>query len=590
MIKGIIFDLDGVIVSTDAYHYRAWKSIADEEGIYFDEIINNRLRGVSRLQSLDYILEKASRRYTDSEKLALADKKNEIYVKSLKTLKQSDMLPTVFDTLKTLKQKGIKLAIGSSSKNTKIILDYLKITDMFDVIVDGNQITHSKPNPEVFTKAREALKLPCNEVLVVEDAEAGIDAANAAKIQSCGINGADKYDKCKFKLHKLEDLLTLVNDETVIELNHINKVYPNGFEAVHDFSLKIENNEFVVFVGPSGCGKSTMLRMIAGLEEITDGEFLLNGEYLNETDPKYRNIAMVFQNYALYPHLTVYKNIAFPLSNEPIPFKHYFSWKYRKKRKEEIKQKVLSAADIIGLSDKLDSYPRNLSGGQRQRVALGRAIVRNPKVFLLDEPLSNLDAKMRGQMRSEITALHKKLDVTFIYVTHDQVEAMTMGDKIVVMKDGYIQQVDNPDDLFFHPVNKFVAGFIGTPPMNFINAKIDKNKDLCFNGLTLKTSTKYKKKIDDIYKNKEVILGIRPKSICLPGNQDYVDQGIKINVDNCEHLGEDCLVYGIFNKSNERIIISTSILNRPDVKSEVSISFIEDLIYLFDKDTEKALY
>ncbi|MGN1278241.1 MAG: ABC transporter ATP-binding protein, partial [Candidatus Onthovivens sp.] len=218
-----------------------------------------------------------------------------------------------------------------------------------------------------------------------------------------------------------------------MKIENVKKIYPNGKEAVHNFNLEIKDNEFVIFVGPSGCGKSTMLRMIAGLEEISSGDLYIDGEIMNEVDPKDRNIAMVFQNYALYPHLTVRKNIAFPLTNKKIPLEYFFNINYRKNRKKEINEIVEEAAEIIGLKDRLDDYPKNLSGGQRQRVALGRAIVRKPKVFLMDEPLSNLDAKMRGQMRSEITNLHKKLNTIFIYVTHDQVEAMTMGDKIVVM-------------------------------------------------------------------------------------------------------------------------------------------------------------
>ena len=480
MIKGVIFDLDGVIVTTDNLHYLAWKKIADQEGIYFDREINNRLRGVSRMESLEIILERANKTYTDEEKLALATTKNDEYVLSLSSISKDDLLPGVLDTLLTLKEKGIKLAIGSSSKNTRIILKQLEIEEMFDVIVDGTMISKSKPDPEVFTKAKNLLKLDETEVLVVEDAEAGIDASNAAHIRSCGINGADKYEKSFYKLNKISDLLDIIfpsSSNTHIEIRNVKKVYPNGFEAVHDFNLDINNNEFVVFVGPSGCGKSTMLRMIAGLEEITDGDLIIDGEIVNDLDPKDRNIAMVFQNYALYPHLTVRKNIAFPLTNKNVPLKHFFDFKYRKQRRLDIKKQVEEAAEIIGLSDRLDSYPRNLSGGQRQRVALGRAIVRKPKVFLLDEPLSNLDAKMRGQMRTEITNLHKKLNTVFIYVTHDQIEAMTMGDKIVVMKDGYIQQISSPDDLFLHPVNKFVAGFIGTPPMNFVNARLNDKQD-----------------------------------------------------------------------------------------------------------------
>ena len=242
-----------------------------------------------------------------------------------------------------------------------------------------------------------------------------------------------------------------------LNLKDIYKVYPSGVVAVTDFSLDIEDKEFIVFVGPSGCGKSTTLRMIAGLEEISDGELYIDGKLMNNVQPKDRDIAMVFQNYALYPHMTVYDNMAFGL-------------KLRKKPKEEIDEKVRGAARILGLESYLQRKPKALSGGQRQRVALGRAIVREPKVFLLDEPLSNLDAKLRAQMRTEITKIHHRLATTFIYVTHDQVEAMTMGTRIVVMKDGYIQQVDAPQKLYDYPANLFVAGFIGTPQMNFFDA------------------------------------------------------------------------------------------------------------------------
>ncbi len=239
-----------------------------------------------------------------------------------------------------------------------------------------------------------------------------------------------------------------------VSLSHVYKVYPNGTKAVNDLNLDINDKEFIVFVGSSGCGKSTSLRMIAGLEEITAGVIRIGGEVVNDLGPSDRDTAMVFQNYSLYPHLTVYQNIAFPLRMMKLP-------------KAEIQEKVLSAAKILGLESLLDQKPDTLSGGQKQRVALGRAIVREPKVFLLDEPLSNLDAKLRTQMRAEITKLHKRLKTTFIYVTHDQVEAMTMGDRIVVMKDGYVQQIDTPTNLYRYPANKFVAGFIGSPPMNF---------------------------------------------------------------------------------------------------------------------------
>mgnify|MGYP001090221186 FL=1 len=266
-----------------------------------------------------------------------------------------------------------------------------------------------------------------------------------------------------------------------VKLEHIYKVYPNGTKAVSDFTMDIKDGEFIVFVGPSGCGKSTTLRMIAGLEEITDGELYINDKLMNDVIPMNRNIAMVFQNYALYPNLTVRQNIAFPLNiSKKIPFSKFFSLKYRKERKKEINEIVEEIAKKINLYEYLDRKPANLSGGQRQRVALGRSMVRNPSAFLLDEPLSNLDAKMRAQMRTEISTLHNDLQTIFIYVTHDQIEAMTMGTKIVVLKEGIIQQVASPKELFLHPINKFVAGFIGTPQMNFFKVKLIKEDNRYF--------------------------------------------------------------------------------------------------------------
>ena len=244
-----------------------------------------------------------------------------------------------------------------------------------------------------------------------------------------------------------------------LSLKHIYKVYDNNVKAVKDLNLNIKDKEFVVFVGPSGCGKSTTLRMIAGLEEISSGELRIDNKVVNNVEPKDRDIAMVFQNYALYPHMSVYENMAFGLKIKKLP-------------NEEIHKRIIEAAEVLGITEYLDRKPKAMSGGQRQRVALGRAIVRNPKVFLLDEPLSNLDAKLRTQMRAEILKLYKKLDTTFVYVTHDQVEAMTMGTKIVVMKDGILQQVDTPKNLYKYPNNKFVASFIGTPQMNFLNATL----------------------------------------------------------------------------------------------------------------------
>ena len=299
-----------------------------------------------------------------------------------------------------------------------------------------------------------------------------------------------------------------------LSLRGIYKRYPGGVVAVSDVNINIKDKEFIVLVGPSGCGKSTTLRMIAGLEEISEGELFIGERLVNDVAPKDRDIAMVFQNYALYPHMTVFDNMAFGL-------------KLRKTPKDEIKKLVEEAAKILDIAHLLDRKPKALSGGQRQRVALGRAIVRDPQVFLLDEPLSNLDAKLRAQMRTELSKLHKKLGTTFIYVTHDQTEAMTMGDRIVVMKDGYVQQIDSPINLYENPVNKFVAGFIGSPQMNFINAKLlmmNGKYTVEFGSEDTKTSrgrkfyvelpsAKADNEVLKYYVDKEVILGIRPENI-----------------------------------------------------------------------------
>lgn len=325
-----------------------------------------------------------------------------------------------------------------------------------------------------------------------------------------------------------------------LQLRDINKVYPNGVQAVFDFNLSIKDKEFIVFVGPSGCGKSTTLRMIAGLEEITSGELFIDEELVNDKAPKDRNIAMVFQSYALYPHMTVYDNMAFGL-------------KLRKMPKDQIEQKVNEAADILGLAPYLKRKPKALSGGQRQRVALGRAIVRNAKVFLMDEPLSNLDAKLRVQMRGELIKLHNKIETTTIYVTHDQIEAMTMAHRIVVMRDGYIMQVGSPKEIYDVPNNMFVAGFIGTPPMNFIHGKVDKNGVFTAGKHTVKVPddkfeiVKFNKMIE-----KDIVLGIRPEDI----HDDqvvmktYPDAVLDIVVDVAELLGAETNIFTTVNDSN----------------------------------------
>ena len=324
-----------------------------------------------------------------------------------------------------------------------------------------------------------------------------------------------------------------------LNLKNIYKVYPSGVTAVTDFNLDIEDKEFIVFVGPSGCGKSTTLRMIAGLEEISAGELYIDGVLVNNRAPKDRDIAMVFQNYALYPHMTVYDNMAFGL-------------KLRKMPKPQIDQRVKEAARILGIEMYLSRKPKALSGGQRQRVALGRAIVREPKVFLLDEPLSNLDAKLRSQMRTEITKLHNRLATTFIYVTHDQVEAMTMGTRIVVMKDGFMQQVDTPINLYDYPINQFVAGFIGTPQMNFFTGKLTGTKNKVYIEFGLEKIALPKEKVDlivnlDKYLNtdREIIFGIRPEDI--HDEEEWIKNAkvpsIEVKVDVVEALGSETLLY-----------------------------------------------
>ena len=385
-----------------------------------------------------------------------------------------------------------------------------------------------------------------------------------------------------------------------LNLNNIYKVYQSGVTAVTDFNLDIEDKEFIVLVGPSGCGKSTTLRMIAGLEEITSGELYIDGVLVNNRAPKDRDIAMVFQSYALYPHMTVYDNMAFGL-------------KLRKVPKAEIDQRVKEAARILGIEMYLSRKPKALSGGQRQRVALGRAIVREPKVFLLDEPLSNLDAKLRAQMRTEITKLHNRLATTFIYVTHDQVEAMTMGTRIVVMKDGFMQQVDTPINLYDHPVNQFVAGFIGTPQMNFFEAKLTGNKDNVFVEFGEYQVKLPQSKVDLIvnlekYLNTDrpVIFGIRPED--LHDEPIWVEsketQKIQVKVDFVEALGSETILYCITKKSdgfgeedvNGSIIEALSnMVAKVDSRSQtksgdiIDIALDIDHCHVFDKETEVTI-
>ena len=372
-----------------------------------------------------------------------------------------------------------------------------------------------------------------------------------------------------------------------LKLSHIYKVYENGHKAVNDFNIDIEDKEFIVFVGPSGCGKSTTLRMIAGLEQITAGDLFIGDTLANDLEPKDRDIAMVFQSYALYPHMTVYENMAFGLRNRRMP-------------EAQIKEKVLEAAKMLDIEDYLDRKPKAMSGGQRQRVALGRALVRDPKVFLLDEPLSNLDAKLRAQMRTEITKLHKKLQTTFIYVTHDQVEAMTMGTRIVVMKLGYVQQIDTPMNLYNKPYNKFVAGFIGTPQMNFFDVNLNRVGDeveVSFpDESKIKLPYEYFAKIHDTYIHggKKVILGIRPEHISLSEKKT----GLIATVNAVEHLGNECIIYGVLGKPSDdftmkdegkNIIVKTVEGTPVNVGDEINLWISADKMHLFDSETEITL-
>lgn len=362
-----------------------------------------------------------------------------------------------------------------------------------------------------------------------------------------------------------------------IILKDIGKIYPGGVEAVSDFNLEIQDKEFIVFVGPSGCGKSTVLRMIAGLEEITSGELYIDGEMVNYVEPKDRDIAMVFQNYALYPHMTVYKNLAFALSLRKMP-------------KNEIDKKVRETAKILQIEKLLSRKPKALSGGQRQRVALGRAMVRDPKAFLLDEPLSNLDAKLRASTRTEITKLHKDLETTFIYVTHDQTEAMTMADRIVVMKDGRIHQVGSPQELYNNPINIFVAGFIGTPQMNFIEARLlrdESNYFLRIDDINFPLpEDRYSREILKEYLDKEIVVGVRSEDVV---EIDDNRQGLDAKIEVAEHMGSEIFVY-IDYKSNKIIAKFGSDLNNSiNDRNGIKVAFKMNKIHLFDKETEKNL-
>ncbi len=363
-----------------------------------------------------------------------------------------------------------------------------------------------------------------------------------------------------------------------LSLKHIHKVYPNGYEAVKDFNLEIADKEFIIFVGPSGCGKSTTLRMVAGLEEISSGDLLIDGKRMNDVEPKDRDIAMVFQNYALYPHMSVYDNMAFGL-------------KLRKVPRQQIDEMIHEAARILDIEALLERKPKQLSGGQRQRVAMGRAIVRNPKVFLMDEPLSNLDAKLRVQMRTEIAKLHERLGATIIYVTHDQTEAMTLGTRIVVMKDGIVQQIDTPPNLYYTPNNMFVAGFIGSPQMNMVAAAVEKKGSdvtVTFGEHTIVLPKDKAKVVEEKgYIGKNVTLGIRPDDVTVNPEKETPGNVIEAPVNVYELLGSDAnLYFDIDNTSFTAKVPAFITAKHGDVKRFV---FDLDKLHVFDSETQEAV-
>ena len=363
-----------------------------------------------------------------------------------------------------------------------------------------------------------------------------------------------------------------------LSLKHIHKVYPNGYEAVKDFNLEIADKEFIIFVGPSGCGKSTTLRMVAGLEEISSGDLLIDGKRMNDVEPKDRDIAMVFQNYALYPHMSVYDNMAFGL-------------KLRKVPRQQIDEMIHEAARILDIEALLERKPKQLSGGQRQRVAMGRAIVRNPKVFLMDEPLSNLDAKLRVQMRTEIAKLHERLGATIIYVTHDQTEAMTLGTRIVVMKDGIVQQIDTPPNLYNKPNNMFVAGFIGSPQMNMVAAAVEKKGSdvtVTFGEHTIVLPKDKAKVVEEKgYIGKNVTLSIRPDDVTVNPEKETPGNVIEAPVNVYELLGSDAnLYFDIDNTSFTAKVPAFITAKHGDVKRFV---FDLDKLHVFDSETQEAV-
>ena len=364
-----------------------------------------------------------------------------------------------------------------------------------------------------------------------------------------------------------------------LSLKNVQKIYPNGYHAVHDFNLEIADKEFIVFVGPSGCGKSTTLRMVAGLEDITRGDLYIDGVRMNDIEPKDRDIAMVFQNYALYPHMTVRQNLEFPLELRKVP-------------KEQMNKQVDEAAEILGITEYLDRKPKALSGGQRQRVAIGRAIVREPKVLLMDEPLSNLDAKLRNQMRAEIIKLRQRIDSTFIYVTHDQTEAMTLGDRIVIMKDGEIQQIGTPQEVFNKPVNTFVAGFIGMPQMNFYDGKLIKEDDKyvieVLGAKIVPTEDKQARLRERNTPECDITVGARPEHISLKETEGAMIEGA---VDVSEMMGSSVHLHLNAGGHDSIIIVPTLDLGdeTPKIGEVIRFTFAPNVVHMFDKESKKNL-
>ncbi len=374
-----------------------------------------------------------------------------------------------------------------------------------------------------------------------------------------------------------------------VTLKNVKKIYDNKVTAVHSFDLEIADKEFIVLVGPSGCGKSTTLRMVAGLEEISEGELYIDDKLVNDVEPKDRDIAMVFQSYALYPHMTVRENMEFPL-------------KLKKAPKDEIKRRVDQAAEILGITEYLDRKPKALSGGQRQRVAIGRAIVREPKVLLMDEPLSNLDAKLRNQMRSEIIKLRQRINTTFIYVTHDQTEAMTLGDRIVIMKDGFIQQIGTPQEVFSHPANLFVAGFIGTPQMNFFPARLVKSgagyQVECAGATAALSADAAQTLAEKNTPEQEIVLGCRPEHMELAGQDDAGAVPAKVEVS--EMMGSELYLHAVVSGTSpaagKEVVLRIPTTKLPAAYqggipygTEIRFTFPGGLLHLFQKETEENL-